>query len=87
MMIEEVANALRLMGREVVDDDVDLATSGLARDDVTKEGNEFLGRVACRGLPEHLTALGAAWDRSDDLESLAAADHLCGDAPGDDPVG
>src|SRR5688572_7821492 len=40
MMIEEVAKALRLMGREIVDDDVDLATFGLAGDDVTEKGEE-----------------------------------------------
>src|SRR5688500_7867891 len=58
VMSEEVANALRLMGREVVDDDVDLATSGLASDDVAEEGDEFLGRVARRSFAEHLAALG-----------------------------
>src|ERR1700757_4751881 len=58
MMIEEIANALRLMGREIVHDDVDLATTRLARDDVAKKRDEFLGRVAWRGLAQHLTALG-----------------------------
>jgi len=57
-VIEEVADALGLMGREIVDDDVDLAPRRLAGDDVTKNRDELCGRVASGGLTEHLSALG-----------------------------
>src|SRR3974377_1997778 len=57
-VIEEVADALGLVGREIVDEDVNLAPSGLAGDDVPQKRAGLLGRVASGGLAEHLSALG-----------------------------
>jgi hypothetical protein len=54
---QELADALALVGREVVDDDVDLASDRLTRDDVGQERDERLGGVALDRLAEDLPRL------------------------------
>lgn len=50
---EKRCNGLRLLSREVVDDDVDLFTSWLACDGLRKESNELGGGVAGSRLAEN----------------------------------
>src|SRR5258708_39154430 len=58
MMSQEVADALGLMGREIVHNEVDLAATRLAGHNLAEEGDELFGRVPRRGLPEHFATLG-----------------------------
>src|SRR5882757_6194794 len=54
MIGQELCDPLGLMGREVVGDDVDLATPGLQRNDLTQEGHKLLSGMAGSGLTENL---------------------------------
>jgi hypothetical protein len=55
---QEFINALGLMSREVVGDDVDLFPRGLVRNDVGEERDE-LGRSVTRcGFAQYFTSLG-----------------------------
>jgi hypothetical protein len=58
MIGQELRDPLGLMGREVVGDDVDLATLGLQRNNLTQEGDQLLSGMAGRGLTQNLAAGG-----------------------------
>src|SRR5208283_3337954 len=55
---QELRDPLGLMGREVVGDDVDLATPGLQRNNLAQEGHKLLGGMASSGLAEDLAVFG-----------------------------
>ena len=46
MIGQELRDPLGLMGREVVGDDVDLASPGLQRNNLAQEGHKLLGGMA-----------------------------------------
>src|SRR5258708_10904994 len=50
MFGQELCDPLGLMGREVVGDDVDLATPGLQRNNLAQESHKLLGGMAGSGL-------------------------------------
>ena len=50
MIGQELCDPLGLMGREVVGDDVDLASLGLQRSKLAQEGHKLLGGMAGGGL-------------------------------------
>jgi hypothetical protein len=54
---QEIADPLRLMSGEVVEDDVNLSPL-LHGDELTQERNELLGRMARRGLAEDDSGTG-----------------------------
>ena len=51
---EELLDATRLVGREVVQNDADLFASRLARHDLAEEGNELFAAVPRHGLGDDL---------------------------------
>src|SRR5712691_8060420 len=55
MIGEELLNPTRLVGREVVENDVDLFASALAGDNRSQEGHEVLAGVALHGFPKDLS--------------------------------
>lgn len=55
---QELINKLGLVGREVVDDDVDLFSPRLRREQIRKEAHELGGGVAGGGLADDFTAFG-----------------------------
>jgi len=50
---EELADAGGLVGGEVVEDDMDLTPPRFDGHDLAEEGDELLGRMPRRGLPEY----------------------------------
>src|ERR1700720_122165 len=58
MIGQELCDPLGLMGREVVGDDVDLATPGLQRNNLAQESHKLLGGMMGRGLTQDLAAFG-----------------------------
>src|SRR5580700_1510484 len=58
MIGQELRDPLGLMGREVVGDDVDLATLGLQRNNLAQEGHKLFSGMAGSGLTENLAAGG-----------------------------
>src|SRR5438132_2550386 len=55
MIAEELLNPTRLVGREIVENDVDLFASALAGDDRSEEGHEVFAGVPVYGFPENLS--------------------------------
>ena len=55
---QELRNALGLMRRKIVDDDVDFTTPAFERDELSQEGDELFSGVAGGGLTEDLAAFG-----------------------------
>src|SRR5439155_16782207 len=55
MIGEELLNPTRLVGRQIVENDVDLFASALAGDDRSQEGHEILAGVALHGFPKNLS--------------------------------
>ncbi len=58
VLSQERFDGLRLVGRQVVGDDVDLAPFGLARDDLAQECDEFRTRVPRDRFSHHLAGVG-----------------------------
>ena len=58
MIGQELCDPLGLMGREVVGDDMDLATPGLQRNNLAQESHKLLGSMAGSGLTQDLAAFG-----------------------------
>ena len=58
MVGQELGDALGLMRRKVVDDDVDRSALGFEGDDLAQKGDELLGGMAGGGLTQDLAALG-----------------------------
>src|SRR3984893_10134266 len=58
MIGQELCDPLCLMGREVVGDDVDLATPGLQRNNLAQESHKLFGGMVRRGLTQDLAAFG-----------------------------
>src|ERR1700732_145522 len=58
MIGQELCDPLGLMGREVVGDDVDLATPGLQRNNLTQESHKLIGGMVGSGLTQDLAAFG-----------------------------
>ena len=56
--MEEVSIELGFVGRDVVEDDMDLLPGRAQRDDFFQEGNEVAAAVASRGFPMHAAGLG-----------------------------
>src|SRR5580704_7343012 len=56
---QELCDPLGLMGREVVGDDVDLATAGLQRNNLAQESHKLLGGMVGSGLTQDLAAFGS----------------------------
>src|SRR3984893_18210346 len=55
---QELCDPLGLMGREVVGDDVDLATPGLQRNNLAQESHKLFSGMVGRGLTQDLAAFG-----------------------------
>src|SRR3984893_14788918 len=55
---QELLDSLGFVGREVVEDDVDLEIARLSGDQRAQEGNELSAGVVRSCLPEHLSGLG-----------------------------
>jgi hypothetical protein len=60
MIGQELCDPPGLMGREVVGDDVDLATPGLQRNNLAQECHKLFGGMVGRGLTWPLLVLSAA---------------------------
>ena len=58
MPCEEVANELSFMGREVVEDDINLLPRRAQGDDLFQEGDEVAAGVASRGFAVHAAGGG-----------------------------
>ncbi len=58
MGLEELFDLPRLVGGEIVRDDVDLFAARLVDDDIGDEGDELRRAVPRRGLTQHLSGLG-----------------------------
>jgi len=58
MIGQELRDPPGLMGREVVGDDVDLATLGLQRNNLAQESHKLLGGMVGSGLTQDLAAFG-----------------------------
>ena len=58
VVLKELADQLGLVGREVVEDDVNLLLGRALSDDFFEEGNEVLAGVAGRGLAMHASGGG-----------------------------
>src|SRR6267143_1782140 len=58
MIGQELCDPLGLMRREVVGDDVDLATPGLQRNNLAQESHKLLGGMVGSGLTQDLAAFG-----------------------------
>src|ERR1700731_2728087 len=58
MIGQELCDPPGLMGREVVGDDVDLATPGLQRNNLAQESHKLLGGMAGSSLTKDLAAFG-----------------------------
>src|SRR5712664_4298077 len=58
MFGQELCDPLGLMGREVVGDDVDLATPGLQRNNLAQESHKLLGGMTGSGLSEDVATSG-----------------------------
>src|SRR6266478_662842 len=73
MIGQELCDPLGLMGREVVGDDVDLASLGLQRSKLAQEGHKLLGGMTGSGLSEDVatsgTERGVALSRGKELHA------------------
>ena len=58
MSLKEVSNELCFVGREVVEDDMNLLSRRAQREHFFEEGNEVAAGVASRGFPVHPAGLG-----------------------------
>ena len=58
MIGQELCDPLGLMRREVVGDDVDLASLGLQRNNLAQESHKLFGGMVGRGLTQDLAAFG-----------------------------
>lgn len=59
MLLQEVANELCFVGREVVEDDMNLLPGRTQRHHFLEEGHEVTAGVASRGSSVHVAGLGS----------------------------